>query len=119
MREVSSSMREGVESALSSTSFLSFVGAEKVELLVKWYVGVFITLMHGGGRSRLLFCRGGFDRVTVGGESSFGEEYDPRWDDDKYDDVLNEAACGVGSECAGESTILCSGHKYITWLLYR
>ena len=76
MREVSLLMREGVGSLLSNTSLFSFVGVDKVKLLVKWYVDACITLIYGGGCSLLLFCRSEFDRMTVRGASLFGEMVD-------------------------------------------
>ena len=70
---------DGEGSLSSNVSFL-VVGVGTVMLLVKLklYVGVLMTLMYGCDVSWSKFCRDGFDRVTVGGEVSFGVEYDDR-----------------------------------------
>ena len=59
-------MKEGVRLSLSNASFLS-VFAEKVKLLVKWYVGACIFLIHDGGMKDLGVH---FNLIYGGGDDS-------------------------------------------------
>ena len=58
-------MKEGGGLLSSNTSFLSGC-AEKVKLLVKWYVGACIFLMHDGGvKVDCTLIYGGGDNIWV------------------------------------------------------